>query len=73
MQFTKTTQEVILNSIRQTPLKESEYRRIEGLGQMYLALEDTPEDRSFTTVAVLRLDGVMHRLCRLTKNGDVYQ
>ena len=67
MQFTKSAQEAILNMARESPLQGNEYRRIEGLGQMYLVLEETPEDGGYTTLVTVRLDGIPHRICRRVK------
>ena len=69
MQFTKSAQEMILNMVRESPLQENEYRRIEGLGQMYLVLEETPEDGEYTTLVTVRLDGIPHRICRRIKRA----
>jgi len=57
----------MLKMVRESPLQENEYRRIEGLGQMYLVLEETPEDGEYAALVTVRLDGIPHRICRRVK------
>jgi hypothetical protein len=64
MQFTRSAQETILKMIRDAPLKRSEYRRISGMGNMYLALSEGPENSEYTTFVTVELDGVPHRICK---------
>ena len=63
MQFTKTAQELILKTARESPLRESEYRRIEGMGAMYLARHDAPDQVGYETIMIVNLDSIPHKIC----------
>ena len=50
--------------VRDAPLKPSEYRRISGMGNMYLALTESLENSEYATLVTVELDGVPHRICK---------
>ena len=63
MQFTKTAQEKILNTVRESPLQETEYRRIEGMGAMYVARDEAPAKSGYHVLMTVKLDQVPHKIC----------
>ena len=64
MQFTRAGQLKIINVVRDSPLGESEYRRISGMGATYLARENAPQQDEYAVLAILEIDGAPHKLCR---------
>ena len=63
MQLTKTVQEMILKMVRESPLQESEYRRIEGWDAMYLARSEAPPKIGYNILLAVRLDYVPYKIC----------
>ena len=57
---------MILNTVRESPLQESEYRRIEGMGAMYVALEEAPPKDGYHVLMIVQLDQVVHKICMRT-------
>lgn len=66
MQFTRTAQEMILNTVRESPLQETEYRRIDGMGAMYVAREEAPAKSGYHVLMTVKLDQVLHKICLRT-------
>ena len=54
---------MILNAVRESPLQESEYRRIEGMGAMYVAREEAPAKTGYHVLMTVTLDQVPHKIC----------
>ena len=68
MQFTQTAQEMFLKTARESPLQESEYRRIEGMGAMYLARSEASPKSEYHVLGTVMLDQVPHKICMRMKN-----
>ena len=54
----------IRGMVRDSPLGESEYRRISGMGALYLARENAPQQDECAVLAMLEIDGAPYKLCR---------
>lgn len=69
MQFSRSTQKVILNLAReeQGSLMAGEVIRIPEHGNLFLAHGDTPPSDDFSEFARVSLDGVEHYVCKKIK------
>lgn len=59
---TRQMQELLRQTTRQAPFRENELRRVEGMGEMYLASPETPLTPDYIPVASLTIDDGHYRL-----------
>lgn len=70
MQFTRSAQLLIRDLARSSSVGDSEFRRIVGIGNMYLAHEDAPEQDEYVVLLGVSIDEVPYKICRKLSQAD---
>ena len=60
MQLNPHHPEILRDNVRDTPLEEAEIRRVEGLGEQYVALASYDPGDEFTKVYELKIYDIPH-------------
>ncbi len=71
MQINQTHQKELRDSLRSSPLKPNEFRRVEGLGGRFIAtLETSVDQSSFVELMELKIDGTTYVLYSKVKASN---